>query len=202
MFVPTTANPSEVERLIHLGVHVHRVGTTYSEALGACYIHVSHHAATQIEAYGDPIAMAGAATVAREFEADGVGEEGRPHDARACLWRPLRVVVEPGVMAPFASLVAGRWMPGPEPASAWSGVARTSSTPRPLLRKCSVSVPSPQVGHHVPGSACELPQWVITYPVRPENSRSGSLRTRIRPQTHPGGTSGTPAPTPLRPAST
>lgn len=200
IFVPTTANPSKVERLIHLGAHVHRIGTTYPEARDASYLYLSQNAATQIEAYDDPIVMAGAATVAREFEADGVGEDGRPLDAmlvavgggglaggaaawcqdrlrivgcetvgtssyaasleageptsvpisgvaadhlgaqigrvpwaalsahhvesavvtddevldaQARLWRLLRVVVEPGVAAPFAALMTGRWVPEP-----------------------------------------------------------------------------------------
>ena len=200
IFVPTTANPSKVERLIQLNAHVHRVGTTYPEAREASYTYLSEHAATQIEAYDDPIVMAGAGTLAREFEADGVSEDGRPlvamlvaggggglaggaaawcedrmrivgcetvgtasyaasveageptsvpisgvaadhlgaqigrvpwaslsahHvesavvtdeevlDAQARLWRLLRVVVEPGVAAPFAALMTGRWVPEP-----------------------------------------------------------------------------------------
>lgn len=200
IFVPTTANPSKVERLVHLNAHVHRVGTTYPEAREASYAYLSEHAATQIEAYDDAIVMAGAATVAREFEADAVGEDGRPLDAmlvavgggglaggaaawcqdrlrivgcetvgtasyaasveageptsvpisgvaadhlgaqigrvpwaslsahkvesavvtddevvdaQARLWRLLRVVVEPGVAAPFAALMTGRWVPEP-----------------------------------------------------------------------------------------
>ncbi len=200
IFVPTTANPSKVERLVHLNAHVHRIGTTYPEAREASYTYLSENAATQIEAFDDAIVMAGAATVAREFEADGVAEDGRPLDAmlvavgggglaggaaawcqdrmrivgcetvgtasyaasleageptsvpisgvaadhlgaqigrvpwaslsahhvesavvtddevidaQARLWRLLRVVVEPGVAAPFAALLTGRWVPEP-----------------------------------------------------------------------------------------
>jgi len=200
IFVPTTANPSKVERLIQLGAHVHRVGATYPDAREASYAYLSENAATTIEAFDDPIVMAGAATVAREFEADGVGEDGRPLDAmlvavgggglaggaaawcedririigcetvgtssfaasleageptavpisgvaadhlgaqigrypwaalskyhvesavvtdeevleaQSRLWRLLRVVVEPGVAAPFAALLTGRWVPEP-----------------------------------------------------------------------------------------
>lgn len=200
IFVPTTANPSKVERLIHLGAHVHRVGATYPDAREASYAYLSEHEATTIEAFDDPVVMAGAATVAREFEADGASAEGRPLDvmlvavgggglaggaaawcgdrikivgcetvgtssyaasvdageptsvpisgvaadhlgaqigrvpwaalsrhhvasavvtddevldAQSRLWRLLRVVVEPGVAAPFAALLTGRWKPEP-----------------------------------------------------------------------------------------
>jgi threonine dehydratase len=200
IFVPTTANPAKVDRLIHLGAHVHPVGTTYPEAREASYAYLSEHDATTIEAYDDPVVMAGAATVAREFEADGRGADGHPLDAmlvavgggglaggtaawcgdhmtivgcetvgtasyaasieageptsvpisgvaadhlgaqigrvpwaalsaagvssavvtdeevieaQSRLWRLLRVVVEPGVAAPFAALLTGRWVPEP-----------------------------------------------------------------------------------------
>lgn len=200
IFVPTTANPAKVERLVHLGAHVHRVGTTYPEAREASYVYLSEHEATTIEAFDDPVVMAGAATVAREFEADAVGEDGRGLDAMLCavgggglaggasawcgdrmrivgcetvgtasfaasleagtptpvpisgvaadhlgaqiglvpwaaltaagtesavvtdeevleaqarLWRLLRVMVEPGVAAPFAALLTRRWVPEP-----------------------------------------------------------------------------------------
>lgn len=198
IFVPTTANPAKVERLIQLGAHVHPVGATYPEAREASYAYLSENEATTIEAFDDPVVMAGAATVAREFESDGVGADGRPLDAmlvavgggglsggaaawcgdrmrivgcetvgtasyaasveageptsvpisgvaadhlgaqigrvpwaalsaagvesavvtdeevleaQSRLWRLLRVVVEPGVAAPFAALLTGRWVP-------------------------------------------------------------------------------------------
>lgn len=200
IFVPLTANPAKVERLVQLGAHVHRVGRTYPEAREASYEHLTENEATTIEAFDDPVVMAGAATVAREFEADAVGEDGHGLDAMLCavgggglaggasawcgdriqivgcetvgtasfaasldageptpvpisgvaadhlgaqigavpwaaltaagahsvvvtdeevleaqsrLWRLLRVMVEPGVAAPFAALLTHRWVPEP-----------------------------------------------------------------------------------------
>ncbi len=198
IFVPTTANPSKVERLVDLNAHVHSVGSTYPEAYAASLTYLAEHEATSIAAFDDPVVMAGAGTVAREFDlatrGDGgldamlvavgggglaggaaawcedripvigcetVGtasfaaalEAGGPvavpisgvaadhlgatigavpwesltrHGVRsvvvtdddvlaaqARLWRLLRVVVEPGVAAPFAALLTGRWVPEP-----------------------------------------------------------------------------------------
>ncbi len=194
IFVPTTANPSKVERLVDLGAHIHSIGQNYDDALDASREYLAAHHATSIAAFDDPVIMAGAGTVAREFEADAgaldamliavgggglsggaaawcgdrvpivgcetVGtasfaaavEAGRPvtvpisgvaadHlgarqvgaipwdalarvnatsvvvtdddvlNTQARLWRLLRVVVEPGVAAPFAALLTGRWVP-------------------------------------------------------------------------------------------
>lgn len=199
IFVPTTANPSKVDRLKDLSAHVHAVGSTYNDALDASQEYLAEHHATQIAAFDDPVVMAGAGTVARGFDlatretggldamlvAVGGGglaggaaawcgdripivgcettgtasfaaalEAGHPvsvpisgvaadhlgakqvgdvpwaalraagatsvvvTDAEALeaqlrLWRLLRVVVEPGVAAPFAALLTGRWRPQP-----------------------------------------------------------------------------------------
>lgn len=199
IFVPTTANPSKVERLLTLGANVHSIGETYGDARDAAADYLTVHDATHIEAFDDPAVMAGAGTVARELDLDaqdnggldamllaigGGGlaggaaawcgdrmpivacetagtasyaaavEAGEPvrvpvsgvaadHlgarrigdvpwaalkaanaqsvvltddevlEAQARLWRLLRVMVEPGVAAPFAALFTGRWVPEP-----------------------------------------------------------------------------------------
>jgi len=68
IFVPTTANPSKVERLTDLGAYVHQVGVTYGDALDASEVYLAENDATSIAAFDDPVVMAGAATVAREFD--------------------------------------------------------------------------------------------------------------------------------------
>ncbi|GIG55227.1 serine/threonine dehydratase [Demequina activiva] len=199
IFVPTTANPSKVERLLALGATVHSIGVTYGDARDAAAEHLVEHGGTSIEAFDDPVVMAGAGTVARELDLDAqagggldammlavgggglaggaaawcgsrlqiVGcetagtasyaaavEAGQPvtvpvsgvaadHlgarrigdvpwaalsaadalsvvvsdedvlEAQSRLWRLMRVVVEPGVAAPFAALLTGRWTPEP-----------------------------------------------------------------------------------------
>lgn len=199
IFVPTTANPSKVERLLALGATVHSIGVTYGDARDAAAEHLAQHGGTSIEAFDDPVVMAGAGTVARELDLDAqaggdldamllavgggglaggasawcgsrmqiVGcetagtasyaaavEAGQPvtvpvsgvaadHlgarrigdvpwealsgagalsvvvsdeevlEAQSRLWRLLRVVVEPGVAAPFAALLTERWTPQP-----------------------------------------------------------------------------------------
>ena len=197
IFVPTTSNPSKVERLTDLGAHVHQVGFTYNDAVDAAEAYLEANDATSIAAFDDPVVMAGAATVTRELDiaaAAGGGLDavllacgggglvggaaawlgtsvpivacetagtasyaaalaaGKPVTvpisgvaadhlgakqigavpwaalagvgaasavvsdedvlaAQARLWRLLRVVVEPGVAAPFAALMTGAWVP-------------------------------------------------------------------------------------------
>jgi len=199
IFVPTTANPSKVERLADLGAHVHQVGATYGDALDAAEAYLAERDATSIAAFDDPVVMAGAATVTRELDhaaAPGGGLDvvllacgggglvggaaawlgdrvpviacetagtasyaaavaaGHPVEvhvsgvaadhlgarqigavpwaalsavgaqsvvvtdadvlaAQARLWRLLRVIVEPGVAAPFAALMTGAFVPEP-----------------------------------------------------------------------------------------
>lgn len=199
IFVPTTANPSKVERLQDLGAFVHQAGNTYGDALDASLTYLNENHATSIAAFDDPVVMAGAATVTRELDlaaAAGGGldavliacgggglaggaaawlgetvpviacettgtasyaaavEAGEPVTvhisgvaadhlgarqigavpwealsaantasvvvsdadvlaAQARLWRLLRVVVEPGVAAPFAALMTGAFVPPP-----------------------------------------------------------------------------------------
>jgi len=227
IFVPTTANPAKVERLVDLHAHVHSVGTTYPEAYEASLAYLAEHEATSIAAFDDPVVMAGAGTVAREFDLDtragggldamlvAVGggglaagsaawcgeripvigcetvgtasyaaalEAGGPVPvpisgvaadhlgatighlpwatmsaagvrsvvvtdddvlaAQSRLWRLLRVVVEPGVAAPFAALLTGRFRP---PAGARVGV---------VLCGANVVVPysaAPTADPHTPG---------------------------------------------------
>lgn len=76
IFVPTTANPAKVERLVDLHAHVHSVGTTYPEALEASRAYLAEHEATSIAAFDDPVVMAGAGTVAREFDLQTRDEGG------------------------------------------------------------------------------------------------------------------------------
>lgn len=199
IFVPTTANPSKVERLTDLGAHVHQVGVTYGDALDASLRYLAENDATSIAAFDDPVVMAGAATVAREFDlatrdsggldvmllacgggglaggaaawlgdsmpvvacetvgtasyaaalaaggpvevaisgvaadhlgarqvgavpwealsavgaASAVVTDAEVLAAQARLWRLLRVIVEPGVAAPFAALMTGAHSPAP-----------------------------------------------------------------------------------------
>ncbi|WP_062212692.1 serine/threonine dehydratase [Demequina oxidasica] len=201
IFVPTTANPSKVDRLVGLDAHIHSIGETYGDAKDAAADYLMQNHATSIEAFDDPVVMAGAGTAAREFDLDARTPAGRPLDAmmlavgggglaggaaawcgdrmqlvgcetvgtasfaaaveaghpvdvpisgvaadhlgarrigdvpwralsdanvqsvvvtdndvsvaQARLWRLLRVIVEPGVAAPFAALMTGRWVPEP-----------------------------------------------------------------------------------------
>lgn len=205
IFVPTTSNPSKVERLRDLGAHVHSVGFTYGDAADAAAAYLDKHEATSIAAFDDPVVMAGAATVTKELDeaaASGGGldgvllacgggglaggaaawlgnrvpvvacettgtasyaaavEAGEPVTvpisgvaadhlgarqigatpwealsavgalsavvsdedvlaAQSRLWRLLRVIVEPGVAAPFAALMTGAYV---APAGARIGV--------------------------------------------------------------------------------
>lgn len=197
IFVPTTANPSKVDRLVDLGAHVHAGGDTYNDAYDASREYLAQNEATSIAAFDDPVVMAGAATVAMEFDLAtrdaggldamliavgggglaggaaawctgaipiiGCETEGTASYAAAVraghpvpvpisgvaadhlgarqvgdspwevlsatetasvvvtdtdvlaaqqrLWRLIRVVVEPGVAAPFAALLTGAWVP-------------------------------------------------------------------------------------------
>lgn len=70
IFVPTTANPAKVERLLTLNAMVHSIGDTYGDARDAAAEYLAEHEATHIEAFDDPVVMAGAGTVARELELD------------------------------------------------------------------------------------------------------------------------------------
>lgn len=227
IFVPTTANPSKVERLVDLDANVHLVGTTYPEALEASREYLTDHEATSIAAFDDPVVMAGAGTVAREFDLDTRGhggldamlvavgggglaggaavwcedripvigcetvgtasyaaalEAGQPVPvpisgvaadhlgatvgaapwaamraadvqsvvvtdqdvlaAQARLWRLLRVVVEPGVAAPFAALLTGRFKPQP------------GSTVGVVL--CGANVTLPYGNTHTPNAPANL----------------------------------------------
>ncbi len=73
IFVPTTANPAKIARLVEYGADVRQVGDVYGEALAASreYLELNH--ATSIHAYDDPVVMAGAGTCARELDLDAPG---------------------------------------------------------------------------------------------------------------------------------
>lgn len=73
IFVPTTANPAKVARLLDYGADVHQVGDVYDDALTASREYLEANHATSIHAYDDPIVMAGAGTCARELDLDAPG---------------------------------------------------------------------------------------------------------------------------------
>jgi len=68
IFVPTTANPAKVARLLEYGADVRQIGTVYGEALAAAQEFLTDRHATSIHAYDDPVVMAGAGTCARELD--------------------------------------------------------------------------------------------------------------------------------------
>ena len=70
IFVPTTANPAKVVRLLDYGADVRQVGVVYGDALAAAQEFLSTHHATSIHAYDDPVVMAGAGTCGRELDLD------------------------------------------------------------------------------------------------------------------------------------
>jgi threonine dehydratase len=73
IFVPTTANPAKVARLLEYGADVRQVGTVYGEALAAAQEFLTERHATSIHAYDDPVVMAGAGTCARELDLAAAG---------------------------------------------------------------------------------------------------------------------------------
>ena len=70
IFVPTTANPAKLARLLDYGADVRQLGEVYGEALAAAQEFLADRHATSIHAYDDPIVMAGAGTCARELDLD------------------------------------------------------------------------------------------------------------------------------------
>jgi threonine dehydratase len=73
IFVPTTANPAKVARLLDYGADVRQIGAVYGEALAASREFLVERHATSIHAYDDPVVMAGAGTCARELDLDAPG---------------------------------------------------------------------------------------------------------------------------------
>ncbi len=73
IFVPTTANPAKVARLLEYGADVRQVGAVYGEALAAAQEFLADRHGTSIHAYDDPIVMAGAGTCARELDLEAPG---------------------------------------------------------------------------------------------------------------------------------
>lgn len=73
IFVPTTANPAKVTRLLDYGADVRQVGAVYGEALAAAQEFLAERHATSIHAYDDPVVMAGAGTCGRELELQSPG---------------------------------------------------------------------------------------------------------------------------------
>ena len=68
IFVPTTANPAKIARLLDYGADVRQVGVVYGEALMAAQEFLTERHATSIHAYDDPVVMAGAGTCGRELD--------------------------------------------------------------------------------------------------------------------------------------
>ncbi len=68
IFVPAIASPAKIRRLRDFGATVHVGGASYSEALAACEASRSESGALAVHAYDDPDVVAGAGTLAREFE--------------------------------------------------------------------------------------------------------------------------------------
>ncbi|MDE2176741.1 MAG: serine/threonine dehydratase [Xanthomonadaceae bacterium] len=68
IFVPAIASPAKVRRLRDFGATVHVGGAGYSEALAACEVRRAESGALAVHAYDDPDVVAGAGTLAREFE--------------------------------------------------------------------------------------------------------------------------------------
>lgn len=68
IFVPAIASPAKIARLRDFGATVHVSGADYSEALAACEARRAESGALAIHAYDDADVVAGAGTLAREFE--------------------------------------------------------------------------------------------------------------------------------------
>lgn len=68
IFVPTISSPAKVAKLRSYGATIHQVGSVYAEALEESEGFVAETGATPIHAYEDPAVMAGAGSVAVEFD--------------------------------------------------------------------------------------------------------------------------------------
>ena len=68
IFVPAIAGPAKIARLRDFGATVRVGGADYSEALAACEARRAESGALAIHAYDDTDVVAGAGTLAREFE--------------------------------------------------------------------------------------------------------------------------------------
>ena len=68
IFVPAIASPAKIRRLRDFGAVVQVSGADYSEALAACDARRATSGALAVHAYDDPDVVAGAGTLAREFE--------------------------------------------------------------------------------------------------------------------------------------
>ena len=68
IFVPAIASPSKIARLRDFGASVHVGGADYTEALAACETRRVESGALAVHAYDDADVVAGAGTLAREFE--------------------------------------------------------------------------------------------------------------------------------------
>lgn len=81
IFVPTISSPAKVARLLSYGAEVIQVGEVYAESLEACMDHQATTGATAIHAYEARDVIAGAGTIAREFEAQVAAESEPPLDS-------------------------------------------------------------------------------------------------------------------------
>jgi threonine dehydratase len=115
IFVPTTANPTKIARLLEYGADVRQIGAVYSEALAASREYLRTNHATSIHAYDDPVVMAGAGTCARELDLDAPALDavllacgGGGLSGSSAAWygdRTETVVVETPGTASYASAV-------------------------------------------------------------------------------------------------
>ncbi|MEO8672210.1 MAG: threonine/serine dehydratase [Tahibacter sp.] len=69
IFVPEIVVPSKLARLRAYGATVQIGGRAYADALQACELRAQQSGALAVHAYDDPHVVAGAGTLAREFEA-------------------------------------------------------------------------------------------------------------------------------------
>ena len=70
IFVPNTAPTTKVNKLLQMGVHLHRVGDTYEDAHQAAEDYARARGATYIQAYDDVDVVAGQGTLGLEILSD------------------------------------------------------------------------------------------------------------------------------------
>jgi threonine dehydratase len=101
VFVPSVSSPAKRARLSALGAEVVIAGEAYAEALQACEARQRESGALMTHAYDQPEVVAGAGTLAREFEAQ-LAAQGQAPDS------VLVSVGGGGLIAGIAAWFAGR----------------------------------------------------------------------------------------------
>ena len=101
VFVPSVTSPTKRARLSALGAEVVIAGEVYAEALQACEARQRETGALMTHAYDQPEVVAGAGTLAREFEAQLAAQGGAPDSV-------LVSVGGGGLVAGIAAWFAGR----------------------------------------------------------------------------------------------